>query len=111
MLRTAVDDGVVDFGLLSCISCLAAWREHIDPARQQPPAALWRGRSLARAQLQRPEHADPDHSAQCSSVAARFSITYPSGRVALSGVSDGIRAQVREQGGRAGRRARVCTNL
>ena len=44
-------------------------------------------------------------------MAARFSITYPSGRVALSGVSDGIRAQVREQGGRAGRRARVCVRV
>eukprot|EP00964_Phaeocystis_antarctica_P036698 scaffold20951_cov53-Phaeocystis_antarctica.AAC.1 len=29
----------------------------IEPALQQPPAALWRGCSLARAQLQRPEHA------------------------------------------------------
>ena len=57
MLRTAVDDGVVDFGLFSCISCLAAWLEPIEPGLQQPPAALWRGRSLARAQLQRPEHA------------------------------------------------------
>eukprot|EP00964_Phaeocystis_antarctica_P028044 scaffold15805_cov34-Phaeocystis_antarctica.AAC.1 len=52
-----VDDGVVDFGLFSCISCLAAWEEPITPGLQQPPAALWRGRSLARAQLQHPEHA------------------------------------------------------
>jgi len=56
MLRTAVDDGVVDFGLFSCISCLAAWQEPIEPGLQQPPAALWRGRSLARAQQQHPEH-------------------------------------------------------
>ena len=47
MLRTAVDDGVVDFGLFSCISCLAAWQQPIEPGLQQPPAALWRGRSLA----------------------------------------------------------------
>ena len=57
MLRTAVDDGVVDFGLFSCISCLAAWLEPIESGLQQLPAALWRGRSLARAQLQHPEHA------------------------------------------------------
>eukprot|EP00964_Phaeocystis_antarctica_P042536 scaffold24386_cov68-Phaeocystis_antarctica.AAC.1 len=37
-----VDDGVVDFGLFSCTSCLAAWQEPIEPALQQPPAALWR---------------------------------------------------------------------
>ena len=47
MLRTAVDDGVVDFGLFSCISCLAAWLEPIESGLQQLPAALWRGRSLA----------------------------------------------------------------
>ena len=57
MLRTAVDDGVVDFGLFSCIACLAAWQDPIEPGVQQPPAALWRGPSLARAQLQHPEHA------------------------------------------------------
>eukprot|EP00964_Phaeocystis_antarctica_P063102 scaffold37854_cov61-Phaeocystis_antarctica.AAC.2 len=56
MLRTAVDDGVVDFGPFSCISCLATWQEPIEPGLQQPPAALWRGRSLARAQQQHPEH-------------------------------------------------------
>ena len=52
-----VDDGVVDFGLFSCIACLAAWQNPIEPGLQQPPAALWRGPSLARAQLQHPEHA------------------------------------------------------
>ena len=56
MLRTAVDDGVVDFGLFSCTSRLAAWQEPIEPGVQQLPAALSRGRSLARAQLQHPEH-------------------------------------------------------
>eukprot|EP00964_Phaeocystis_antarctica_P051860 scaffold30296_cov54-Phaeocystis_antarctica.AAC.3 len=40
----------VDCGLFSCISCLATWQEPIDPGLQQPPAALWRGCSLARAQ-------------------------------------------------------------
>ena len=56
MLRTAVDDGVVDFGLFFCTSRLAAWQEPIEPGVQQLPAALSRGRSLARAQLQHPEH-------------------------------------------------------
>ena len=40
MLRTAVDDGVVDFGLFSCNSRLAAWQEPIEPGVQQLPAAL-----------------------------------------------------------------------
>ena len=56
MLRTAVDDGVVDFGLFSCTSRLAAWQEPTETGVQQLPAALSRGRSLARAQLQHPEH-------------------------------------------------------
>jgi len=30
MLRTVVDDGVVDFGLFSCTSRLAAWQELIE---------------------------------------------------------------------------------
>eukprot|EP00964_Phaeocystis_antarctica_P039178 scaffold22412_cov88-Phaeocystis_antarctica.AAC.1 len=49
---TAVDDGLVDFGLFSCTSRLAAWQEPIETGVQQLPAALSRGRSsLARAQL------------------------------------------------------------
>ena len=38
MLRTAVDDGVVDFGLFSCTSRLAAWQEPIETGVQQLPA-------------------------------------------------------------------------
>ena len=39
VLRTAVDDGVVDFGLFSCISCLAAWQEPIEPGRWSSAAS------------------------------------------------------------------------